>query len=193
MKPNFVIWTNKVIPHGCSLYELTGVDKDYQLRKGIPRSVNFPEQAAFSMDPDHPTDTLLTDNLFNNYLLIVGSRRLKEFFEEKAVIKVEYLPITILNHKGKPAGRDYFIINPIEPIECIDLQRSDVRWDPMDETTIKGVSRLVIDETKIESGRVLFRPKAFYWVILIHRRLAEMIDAQGFTGVCWVEFDAFSM
>ena len=192
MKSNFVVWTNKVMPDACSLYELIGVEKQYQLRKGISRSSSFSDNAAFAMHPDRPNDTILTDNLFNISLLIVGSIRLRTFLEKQCVPRVDYLPVTILNHKSKPVSSDYSIINPLEPIDCIDLEKSEARMDSMDKSTIEGVSRLVIDESKIEQGRVLFRPKRFYWVILVHRRLAEAIDGQGFTGVRWVELDAFS-
>jgi hypothetical protein len=192
MKSNFVIWTNKVIPDTCSLYELIGVEKQYQLRKGISRSLNFTDQAAFVMHPDRPNDTILTDNLYNIELLIVGSRRLRSFLEERDVPQLDYLPVRILNHKLKLVSRDYCIINPLDPVDCIDLQKSEARMDPMNTATIDGVARLVIDESKVREGRVLFRPKGFYWVILIHRQLAEAIDACGFTGVGWTELDAFS-
>jgi hypothetical protein len=181
------------VRHGCSLYELTGIEKDYQLRKGISRAANFPTKAAFKMDLDKPNDTLLTDNLFNTDLLIVGSPRLTEFFELQGVPKVEYLPVAIINHKGKVISREYVIINPVEPVVCIDLNKSEVTWDEMDESTIEHVSRLVIDETKVEPARALFRPKGLHQIILIRRELAEKIDSKGFTGVRWIELDGFSM
>jgi uncharacterized protein DUF1629 len=193
MKPKFVIWTNKVIRDACSLYELTGVDKDYQLRKGVPRAAGFPREAAFAMDPDRPNDTLLTDNLFNTDLLIVGSRELREFFETQGVPKLEYLPVAIIDHKGKKVSREYFIINPIEPVDCIDFAKSEITWDEMDKAAIEDVSRLVIDETKVEPARALFRPKGLHQIIMVRREIAEKIDAKGFTGIRWTELNKFSM
>src|SRR5437867_2381282 len=51
MKSNYVIWDTKDVPHACCLGELTGVAKQYQLMKGLPRAADFPIDAYFSMNP----------------------------------------------------------------------------------------------------------------------------------------------
>src|SRR5438552_3993429 len=120
MRSNYVVWDTKVIPNACVLQDLVRVEKDYQLRKGVPLASTFPEDAAFTMDPDFPDNTVLTDNLLNTNMMIVASMRLKMFLERQSLRKVEYLPVTIINHKGKPASREYFIVHPIDPVECLD-------------------------------------------------------------------------
>jgi hypothetical protein len=192
MKQKIVIWTNKVVPNACSLYKLEGVEDDYELKKGVSRLLSFPEKAVYNMHPDRPTNTLLTDNLFNTASLIVGSRRLRDLFERHAVPAVEYLPVTILNHKGKALGKEYYIINPVGLVDCIDVQKSKIKWDPMDEFMIEEVSRLVIDEAKVEPDRIVFRPKGYHWIVLVRREFAATVATEGITGVQWVELDEFS-
>jgi uncharacterized protein DUF1629 len=192
VKSKLLIWTDKPVKNACSLYKLTGVTKEYQFRKGISKAGTFGDEAAFNMNPDRPNDTLLTDNLFNNYMLIVGSGRLREFFESRAAPKVEYLPVAIIDHKGKVASKEYSIIHPLDPVDCIDQAASQVRWHEFDKNAIDGVKRLVIDESKVEPERVLFRLKFFYWATLIRREVAELIDAAGFTGIQWVDPLEFS-
>jgi hypothetical protein len=190
-KPSFVIWDSAVVKNAVVLHLLKGVEKEYQLRKGIPRAATFPSHAVYTMHPDFPHNTILVDNLVNTGLRIVASQRLKEFLEKQAVPKVEYLPVAIVNHKGKAASNDYFIVHPVEPVECLDLEKCEPTWGEVDETSIDEVRQLVIDETRVDPGRQLFRPKQFHQVILARRTLAEAIDAAGFTGIRWIELDKF--
>jgi hypothetical protein len=190
MKPEFVIWDSMAVPNACVLAELYGVDKQYELDKGIPRLANFPKNARFKMDSDFPHDTLLVDNLDNTDDLIVASRRLKEFLETRPLMHMEYLPIAILDHKKKPVEDEYFIVHPIDLPECLDIKKSQVTWGISKDWADK-VKQLVIDMTKVEPDRDLFRPKPFYSVILVRRALAEAIDEQGFTGIRWKEIDDY--
>jgi hypothetical protein len=187
IKSDFVIWGSEPVKNACVLYSLDGVEDTFELSDGVSRAANFGDSATYTMDPNFPNDTILVDHLFNTDFRIVGSLRLKEFLDSRHVTKVEYLPVTILNHKNKPASKDYFIIHPIEPVECLDAEKSGARWSRIDKTRIDKVERLVVDEEKIDPDRVLFRAKAFHRVILTRRNLAEAITAAGFTGIKWIE------
>ena len=186
MHSKYVIWKSDTnIPNACVLGEFKRVDKSFQLRKGVPRAATFQEDASFTMHEDHPYDTLLTDSLNNIFMMIVASRRLKEFLEARALKQVEYLPVTILDHKGRPASRDYFIIHPVNPVDCLNIDECNARWGHIDKNSIKFVKRLVLDVSKIDPERELFRPKYYHKVILVRQDLAEAIDREGFTGIWW--------
>lgn len=191
MKPNFVVWDSRAVKDGCVLQELVGVDKVYNLRKGVPMGDTFPDKAGFTMDPDFPNNTLLTDHLLNTSMMIVASPRLKGFLEGRAIPAVEYLKVTILNHKGKAASRDYCIVHPIDPVDCLDVEKCEPTWALVDKTTINRVKKLVIDESKVAKNRMIFRPKSFYRAILVRRDLAEAIDKEDFTGIGWIEMEKF--
>jgi hypothetical protein len=124
-------------------------------------------------------------------LRIVASKGLQEFLEKQGVPNVEYLPVVIVNLKGKTVSKDYFIVHLIEPVECLDLDKCEPTWGEVDETSIDEVKHLVIDETRVDPVRQLFRPKQFHQVILARRTLAEAIDAAGFTGIKWIELGKF--
>jgi hypothetical protein len=173
------------------LGSLQGVEDSYELINGISRAANFPDAAQFSMDPDFPDDTLLIDNLLSDEFLIVASSRLVRLVREVVPSHLECLPVSIINHKGKIASRDYRIINPIEPIDCLDLPRCLPKWGTINPESIKSVARLVLDEAKIPESRWMFRPKAFRRVTLVRRELAERIEAEKFTGVRWVELQDY--
>jgi hypothetical protein len=117
----------------------------------------------------------------------VASSRLKTFIESQAPAHVEYLPVTIVDHRGKPVKREYFIIHPVDPADCLDLEQCEPTWSAIDKTKIKRVKKLVIDETKVGKDRVLFKPQSFYNIILARRELAEALDKEHFIGLSWIE------
>ena len=50
----------------------------------------------------------------------------------------------------------------------------------------------MIDESRVDPERKIFRPKSFYRVTLVARELAEAIEVEGFTGIRWIELDDYS-
>jgi hypothetical protein len=173
------------------LGSINGVERKWELREGISRAKDFSPTAECAMDPEFPDNTLLADNLANTAGAIIASTPLKSFLESRKVPKVEYLPITIIDHRGKPASRDYFIIHPVDPVDCLDLEKCEPTWNAVESSWIRKVKRLALDETRLPADRVLFRPQAFHLVILVRRELADAIDGQGLTGIRWLELDQF--
>ena len=191
MRSAYLIWAHKDVPNACALSGLLGVDKQYELLMGIQRQATFPNDAMFRMNPDFPHDTLLTDSLLNTDMMIVVSLRLKEYLHARELKNVEYLPVTILNHKQKAASRDYFIIHPIEPVDCLDIEKCVPMRSRIDPETIMMIKRLVIDEHRVDPEREFFRPKFYPRITMVRRELAEAIDGEGFTGIRWVELEDY--
>ncbi len=136
------------------------------------------------MDPEQPHNMLLTDSLRNTDRLIVGSTRLKSLLESRELTNLEYLPVTILDHKKRPAvGGDYWIIHTLDPIDCLKVDECVARLSPIKKTEIRSLKRFVIDETKIDQDRHLFRVKRYNKVALTRRDLAAAIREGGFTGI----------
>lgn len=189
MKSRYVIWTTKNEPDCCVLEGLCGVDKRYQLRNGISRYDDFPESASFSMNPDLPHNVLLRDNLRNTSVMKVISKRFKEMLEQYGVQKVEYLPVTIINHKGRVASRDYFILHDIDPVDCLDKKKCGVTMSVVKPENIDEVEMLILDDRKVDLARQIFRPRYFSDVTLVSRELAAAIDSKGFTGISWMELE----
>jgi hypothetical protein len=191
MQSNFLVWARDIIDGACSLSPMTGFPDDWKLLDGIRVKDEFPSSSRFKMDPDDPTAVMLTDSLYNADTLIVASTRLRELIEGLKVPAVEYLPVAIFNHKDRPIPEPYTIIHPLDPIDCLVLDACEPRWGRIDKTNISRLKHLVIDESRIDPTRLLFRPKSYKRVILTHRKLAEQIDAAGFTGMRWIELSNY--
>jgi hypothetical protein len=187
----YVIWQFEDVAHSLVLDRLHGVDDIFELVEGTPRAGTFPPDARFTPDPDFPNDMGLVDSFTNTYNLTVISTKLKEFIEDKHPEKVEYLPVTLLNHKSRPAG-EYFILHPVDPVDALDIEQSGAEWDVVDETVIDSIQRIVLSPDKLDVNRQIFKLKHLYDVLLVHTDFAKAIDENGFTGIKWVNCENFS-
>lgn len=188
---NYVIWDSKDEGNSCVLLSIKNVKRDFELQEGIPKIADFPKDAFFPMDPQYKKNVKLTDNLINTDSLIVVSSKLKDFLQAQQLKNVEYLRVSIINHKGRLASNDYFIVHPIIPQDCLDIEKSGATWNDIIPTDIDSVDKLVIDEAKIDPEVALFRLKYFCPPVLVRRDLAKAITQAGFTGVLWVELDEY--
>ena len=187
MERAFVSWKTRSVKNGAAVTDLRGVDRVYAMMDGESFKNGFPAGAAFHFNPDFKRDTLLVDCLINIENMLVCSERLKSFIQAKSPDKVEYLPVTVHDHKGKGVADPYFIIHPIDPPDCIDFAKSDVTWSAMDKSTIQFVDHLEFDEARVAPSRLLFRAKAYNGAILLRREFAREIEAAGFKGAGWRE------
>lgn len=188
---DLVIWAPKKVRNAVSLEALEGFEDEFELSEGVPLAARFPEDALFRMDPELPDNTVLTDNLVNKNMLVVASRRLKELLERFALEKVEYLPVTILDHRGRPTKVEHFIVHPLDPVDALDADASGADFSPIDDTVIDEIEKLVLDEDELDPKRRFFRLQGLWEVTLVHREIAAAIDKAGFTGVRWIELDSY--
>lgn len=184
---DYVIWKCGIVRNAVVLKKLVNVEKQYQLRDGVSRMEGFRLDAVYTMDPDYPDNTLLVDNLFNTASRIVASARLQNFLRKQKVQHVEYLPVTILNPKGKPHSKEYAIVHPVGLIDCIDLDNSKFDWSTIVETEIDEIYNMVLKPGAIPADRLLFKAQRYPNVIYARRDLATAIDSEGLTGIRWIE------
>lgn len=187
MRANYLVWKNAIIERACSLDTLKGFEDDWQLTAGVPLAAKFPSSAQFRFDPEQKAGLSLTDNLYNADRLIVASARLCALLQKAAVPHVEYLPVPILDHKKRRLSEPYWIVHLLEPVDCLVTEACEPRWSRIDKSEIARLKHLVIDEARIEPGRLLFRPSHYSAGILVHRSLAQQIDDARLTGVRWLE------
>jgi uncharacterized protein DUF1629 len=195
MSFEYVLWKQGRVAHGVILRKVQGVDDEWELNEGVPRLEKMTGKATFRMDPDLPHYTVLADSVDNISFLIVVSERLAGFLEEKKLEHVEYLPADIIDHKGKRVSTPYFILHPINPVDCLDTERCGPTFDRLDPQYVKRLERLAIKPTiqeQIVAGsftRPIFRAHNYYRATFVRRELASAISAAGFAGINWVEIE----
>jgi hypothetical protein len=186
---DYVAWRASSKGPYCLLLPVEKVPDSYEINEGVSRSGDFPAEACFRMDPEFPKAVKLADHCMNRDAFLVVSKRLKEWVENREPPLVEYLPVTILNHKGRVASSEYFIINPLSQQDCIDLQKSDIAWNNLDSSDISTIFELVLTEAKIDPGIPIFRLHHKSEVVLIRDDWAKEMAANGFTGLRFTPTD----
>lgn len=191
--PPYVVWEANPSGSFCTLTALENVEDEFEIKRGVARAAGFPPDARFSMDPAFPRDLQLADNIYNLEGLPVVSGRLKRVVEGRRPPLVEFLPVAIYNHRGRVASVDYFILNPLGQVDCIDLEASDIDWNDIDRELICACFGLVLDERRLDPARLLFRPRYLPTVVLAREDLAGELEAAGFTGLRFTPIDEFEL
>lgn len=187
----YLIWKSVKDPGVCTLMAPNAVKRSWQLNRGISRAADWSADTFCKMNDRYPKDISLSDNMHATGLTVVSSR-VREFLEQEKIGNVEFLPLTIINHKGKPAADDYSIVNPLDVIDCIDQNASQVAWNPVKSDLIMSCSQLVLKADAVPDEVRVFRPKYMPMVILMDDELAAELSAQGFSGLSFKKPEEFT-
>jgi hypothetical protein len=188
----YFVWRTRPTPGYCGLTGLKNVERVAELRNGVSREEGFPPDAALHMDPAHKKDTKLGDQIYNVDGLYVVSVKLRTMIDCAKPANLEWLPVTIFDHKGNVASGDHAIANPVDVIDCIDQKRSSLSWNPVDKDKISDCARLVLLEETLPAQLVLFRMKHLAGVVLVREDLAKALKAGGLVGTKIVELEEFT-
>jgi hypothetical protein len=176
------VWTYQPVGNVCMLDTIENVPRRLDLKRGVPFKDKFPASAQYPMSKDHKKETGLNDDLPNTDFIKVCSARVVEFLKKKQLKNVEYLPVSIMNHKGKVASKDYFIVHPIIPQDALDLEASQASFNDINPEEIDSVEGLVLKNRGLDPELRIFRLKKFFNPVLIDKKLAEEMKGAGFVG-----------
>jgi hypothetical protein len=179
---SFLLWRDAYEEGFCKINAPQGVEKVFQLNKGMSRAEGWPEDAYCEMSANYPKDIQLNDNLYGTNYTVV-SLRLRQEVEKAAVANVEFLPIKILNHKKRVASKDYFLMNPLTVCDCIDVKKSGVVWNAIAKDLISRCNSLVLRDDQVPADCKMFRPKFWTSLILVRTELADQLSAAGLVGL----------
>src|SRR3990172_2023932 len=129
---NYIIWNVNPGPKVCRLGSLQNVDKDFQLRRGISRVENWPENACYLMDKERKENIRIEDCLWNIDSLLIVSGKIKDILERKKLKNNEFLPVTIYNLKDRPIKEPYFILHQTALQDCINTEESVFERNDLD-------------------------------------------------------------
>ena len=175
----------------CRLGALKKVPNAHQLHFGYSRAADFPPDAEFQMDEDFPKALTLTDVLDNDTQLLVVSAKLCELLEAipGSLFQNEIYPVKIINHKGREEKAPYMIIHQVNHPRCLDENKSvGTRFD---EEHFQFMSKMVLDETRIDPKLMLFRVAQFPNVPIVRRELAAKLKAERPTGISFHEIEGY--
>jgi hypothetical protein len=182
---DFFVWGSKDEGNTCVLNPIQKFENSELLNRGVDLLGSWVSEAYFPMNPEFPKDIGLADNLRDCDSVAVISYTLKQFLEKKGVTNTQFLPVGIMNHKGKLIAAKYFIVNPVKSPDCLDVKNSEPTYYNIAPSEISEVERLVLDPKRIAPEIAIFRVRNFWGPIVIRAELAQEIVAAGFSGISW--------
>ncbi len=184
---NYLFGKTKPGRNACRLKALQGIEDDFELFKGISLASRWSSDASFYMNENFPEDLKLEEVVFNRNNLLVVSERLKELLEAEQIKHIEFLPVRIFNHKKRQVKENYFILNQTLLVDCLDLDKSTVRYNNIDPSSISSVVEMVIEEDKIPENMQLFRMARCTAITIFARELAKKLEAAAISGITFGE------
>jgi hypothetical protein len=186
MSDEYFVWQYRTVPDACVLNKFSGLEDAFRLRQGVPLLDGFPSDVAFHMDPDFPNNLRLVDNLLNSDRAMVVSPALRDYLDKRRIPKVEYLPVSIIDHRGRVASADYAIVHPIDPVDCIDRDRSDFTESRITPGQIGRFRKLAIDNTRVPADRQIIRLQGFWGATLVRADLVRDLSEGAFSGLSFL-------
>lgn len=183
----FYVWQATVARGDCTVTSLQNFGEAFAIRDAVRCADRFPDDAFFAMNPENPKDINLPDQVYNHERLLVVGQPLRSLIEEIGG-EIEFLPVAIRDHKGHVASRDYWIVNPLTTLDCLDVGASDLTVNAIDQS-FSGCDALAFIDDRVPAGATLFRPSRFLTPIVCRENIAERVMARGFSGVRFVEAD----
>lgn len=163
--------------------------KGYLLKSGTSCVSWFPSDVEFKMDVDHGVK--LVDSLPNNVGLFIVSHALKAMLEKLEEVKVEFLPVSILDHHERVVDADYYVANFLDVAACMDAEQSDFVMGKVDKTQVFQFKQLVLNSEKIPPNLPIFRLAEQTKTLLVEKSLAESIASAYGEGINFVSLEDF--
>jgi len=165
----------------------------YRLAEGVRIGKAYPADARIYMSKKYRGVKL--DSLLGNtksYLIV--KRPVIEVIEaHSADADIEYLPFTLFNQKKRVQSKDYFIVNPVGTLDCLNLESSEIEYlDAKDEPShgaVVAVEKFVLDPGKLARAPALFRIKEEPDRYVINEQLADAFGKAGFTNILLTEIE----
>ncbi len=98
--------------------------------------------------------------------------------------EVEILPITLRDPRRRVLFNDYFIINPVGVVDCLDLEASEIEWDEDEPGEVVHLETPVLSAKKLTVARSIFRLEEDPAVYVISSLLAEPLRGKT-TNLFW--------
>lgn len=194
MEENFVAWETTARGGLASFTELENVPKGHLIAVGVSLQEGFPDDAAYRMNPGHKKDKTLPGaaRTADGDAVPVVSPELREFIQEFEPRGVEFLPVTVYDHKGKVASNGYSIMNPTLILDCLDQEAMSIEWNPLDKTSIMECDTIVLSAAAVADAPPIFRIKHLENLVVVRRDIAEKAKEQ-FTGLYCSELSEYTV
>ena len=134
----------------------------------------YPDDLQMKMSPDQG-GIMLTDFIENSLRCLIVSQRVKDVVDEHNSEGIEWLHLSIINHKGRVASNEYYFLNPIGSHDVLDYDASTIRR--RDDGSIRKITKAVLDGSKLDNVPHIFRVKDLKSKYVISEALVTKLKA----------------
>jgi hypothetical protein len=154
----------------------------YRLAEGDPAAAIYPDDAHVYLDPYSP-GLMLPTLLGNSIGYLIVNSALKTIVHQHDVAPTEMHPLAIYDQRRRLHSRDYWILNPLRFVDCLNRQASKIQYLSSDPSQIVGIDELVFDPKRLEKAPDLFRIREQPTGYFASERLVGAMQGKGFNNV----------
>lgn len=130
--------------------------EDWRVGNGEAVASTWPVDAAIHLRKSSGRKiTDIVGTVTNTLFISHRARDILEKFVPKG--SVEFLPVTIYDHRKRVVSQDHLIANPLGALDCLDLSASELLWHPEKPDEIISVEKPVLSAEKLQKAPPLFR------------------------------------
>ena len=182
MSDRYYILDGEVDNKVCVITEdAEGVEPSNLLTSGRSLKGIYPNNAALYMNEDHP-GMRLVDFVANHLTYLIVSDDVKQVLEQEGVQNIEYLPVSIYDQKKRLASSEYFILNVLGTVDCLDYEKSEYERSLVNPARIQHFDKVEIHEDKVPEDIKIFRLKDRPAMIFIRSDLLKAFKKNKLSG-----------
>jgi hypothetical protein len=129
--------------------------------------------------PGLELSTLLGNSI--GYLILATAA--KDLLAQHEVSPTELHQVALHDHKSRPFSRDYWIVNPLRFVDCLDREASRIQYSQSTPGAIVWIHERVFAARALAGAPDLFRLPEEPMAYFVSERLAQRFEAERFTNV----------
>ncbi|AKQ63613.1 hypothetical protein A176_000525 [Myxococcus hansupus] len=184
---HFIFRADATKPEYCQIWKYpSALSNFYKPTVGKPLGTEYPQGLSFQMAPE-VSGVRIPDVIPNTLGYLLVSARMNDLLAQHATEPIEFLRFTLLNHKGRPASDECYIVNVLGTRPWGDMERSmGARITaPSGDQQFDRLRRLYLKGEEVDANVNLFRLTMMPRVILVREDLKALMEAQGMTGTAF--------
>ncbi len=158
---------------------------DYNLNGFDLRSVwrgTYIEKWPDNLDFCYKKGNVILDYVPNVLSWLMFTDKAVEVFKRLGIVNIQYLPISIKKAGKKEPSHMLNVVNVLDSVEALDLEKSDyVSWED-DYKYIKFIRKVVLNKNASKSNLDIFRLLESKNYIIVSERIRIAVENEGLTG-----------
>lgn len=155
--------------------------------EGLPVG-HLPKPLEFEMSTGAP-GILVPDWIDNTLELSLASGRMVDFLKSRSRARIEFLPFTLRNHKGRVACDAAAVVNLLDTVDAVDAARTQGELDPVNEGWYLAIRYLALDPESLDPALDLFRLASHPMTFIVREDLRDEMERAGLTGLTFLELE----